>query len=166
MAFLTLQQKRNELESLATFLNDIDLSAEVIDAAEESEDKLLLVEFPGKDGPAQTMEELERVLIGRIIQLPEEEVYTKYLMLYTQIPAELEDKDELSILKLLNEWNRKAFTGSFFYSKEDGDETCQIQYKALIASADDEPFDEGVVGETIINFGMIYEEVKEAFEKL
>ena len=165
MAFLTLQQKQDELEGLAAFLNDIDLSAEVIDAAEESDDKLLLVEFPGKDGPAQTMEELERVLIGRIIQLPEDEVYTKYLMLYTQIPVELEDKDELSILRLLNEWNRKAFTGSFFYSKEAGDEACQIQYKTLIATADDVPFDEGVVGETIINFGMIYEEVKEAFKK-
>lgn len=165
MAFLTLQQKQDELESLAAFLNEIDLSAEVIDAAEESEDKLLLVEFPGKDGPAKDMEELESVLIGRIIQLPEDEVYTKYLMLYTQIPAELDDTDELSVLRLLNEWNRRTFTGSFFYSKEAGDEACQIQYKALIASADDVPFDEGVVGETIINFGMVYEEVKEAFKK-
>ncbi len=167
MAYLTLEQKQEELEALVDFLEDIDIAAEVMDAPEEEDDKLILVEFPGGDGPAKTPEELERVLVGRIMQTPDEdEVYTKYLLLYTQVAVDVADKDELAVLRLVNDLNRTALVGSFFYSKEALDDECKIQYKVMIPSADDVPFDEGVVGETIINCGIMYDEAKEAFEKL
>ena len=89
----------------------------------------------------------------------------RYLIFYSQIRVKLENPDEQCILKMVNFMNRTSRVGHYFYgSAEEGQEPL-VQYRATVTGVSGEPFDAGVVADTILEMGMGYDLMKEMLLK-
>lgn len=174
MAFISRKERLGILTGIKDFLNDIDITTEIIDTQDENDPPLLLAFMETSDESVWAGEELPDDPHAASIQViqfakendADEDVFTKYLLLYFEVIVSLEGVDEISVLKLINDVNSSIPIGHFFYSQESGDSSPAVHFKATIGADTDEEFDEGVIGETIITMGIIYDDMKEKLLEL
>ena len=94
-----------------------------------------------------------------------EQRLSKYLIFYTQIDVDISDMEKTEILLMVNELNRTARVGHYFYGRVEDRGTDMVQYRATVAGPADLPFDEGVVADTVIEMGAGYDIARDAFAK-
>ena len=163
----TIEEKTEEFERLKEFLDSVEIAAEILPPGKLTEEPSLLVCLPsvedaGREGEIRP-EDLH-VAAGYFLNLDDtEQRLTKYLIFYTQIEAEFSSMSDLEILTLINQLNRTVRVGHYFYGKVDGSDAAVVQYRTTVACADGEPFDEGVIGDTIVEMGAGYDIAKETF---
>lgn len=163
----TDQEKMEEFTRLRDFLESVEVAAEVIPKGELSEETTLLVCLPGtepwEEEEEPTVENLH-VAAGYFLDLDDsEERLAKYLLFYTQIPADLSAMEVSEVLALINELNSTARVGHYFLGKAEENQPLQVHYRATVTGVDQQPFDEGIVADTILEMGVGYEVAKEAF---
>lgn len=58
---------------------------------------------------------------------------------------------------MLNELNRRVRLGCFFLGPVDGQDVEGIQYRIMVSGMPEEPFDEGLVADAILEMGTGYD---------
>ena len=112
-------------------------------------------EFP--EDHELTEEELH-LAVGYLVELDgEEERLSHYLMFYSQIEADVSELNRAEILSMLNELNRRVRLGCFFLGPVDGQDVEGIQYRIMVSGMPEEPFDEGLVADAILEMGTGYD---------
>ena len=170
MAILTGADKKREFEHIMEFLNDLQIASNIIEAEDENGDQdcCLMVALP--TGVEDWKEEYQtdiHLAVGTMIQLSDDkDQLTKYLMFYMAVQVDLQDADELAVLRLGNEWNRTMRVGSCIYGREKETGRTLLQVKCLIGACVDDDLDEGVVCETIYELGDLYDRLKEQLSAL
>lgn len=168
MAF-TNQEKIEEFTRLRDFLESVEVASEVIPKGEMAEDTTLLVCLPGTDELAEDEEptaEKLHVAAGYLLDLGESEKrLAKYMLFYTQIPADTSHMKVEEVLLMLNELNRTVRVGHYFLGKTEENQPLMVQYRATVTGVDGEPFDEGIVADTILEMGVGYEVAREALNQ-
>lgn len=166
MPLLSEKEKDRELQEICDFLIELDFDASVLPKGPWADQDCLIVELPTEEGPVWEEEDEEPpedlpIAAGYLAQLDpdSEDQLTKYLMLYFVMPKDLKQLDEGMILRTLNDRNRCLRMGSFFYGEIQGKNgpEMHIHYRLAIGASTDGGFDEGVVGEAIIEMGMYYD---------
>lgn len=174
MAFITRKERIDILNGIKDFLNDIDITTEVVDTKAKNDPPMLIAFMETSDESVWAGDELPEDPHAASIQVlqfgkegdDDDDLFTKYLLMYFEIMVPLEDISELEVLRLINKVNASLPIGHFFYSQEPGDDAPAVHFKAMIGADTDEEFDEGVVGETIITMGIIYDDMKEQLLEL
>ncbi len=168
MPLLNKEQRNQELAEIKEFLNELDFAAAILPSGPWAEQDSLLVHLPTEEEVNLESEDLPEnayVAVGNLLQLDEEDdrQLTKYLLFYFMIPEAIDQEKEFDALKIVNEMNTIARMGSFFLGESQGPTGMNnhIQYRLTIGTSTDGTFDEGVVGEAIIEMGMYYDLMSE-----
>lgn len=169
MPLLTRKEKDTELKQICEVLNSYDFIAEFLPKGKLFEESCIFLSMPTDDeGDFDENDENAdlHMAVMYLLQLDTEEEaqMTKYLLLVFKLLVDISSIEERKLFQLINEMNQFARMGTFFIGEEelpDGKIERTIQYKHLIGASTDEAFDEGVVGEAIIEIGFYYDELKE-----
>ena len=151
-------------------LEELDLAAEVLTPGRLAEDAALLVCLPSVDEVPDDLDDIEsedlHLASGMLVDLDDTgKSLARYLIFFSQIRVKLENPDEQCILKMVNFMNRTSRVGHYFYgSAEEGQEPL-VQYRATVTGVSGEPFDAGVVADTVLEMGMGYDLMKEMLLK-
>lgn len=171
MPLLNKEDKRKELEVICDFLNNLEFPAAILPEGPWAEESSLLVELPIEEEVDWNGEEFPEdapIAAAHILQLSEEEKQlTKYLVFYFMLPEGIGEDKEAEALKLVNTMNQQIRMGSFFYGESQGKNGLEnhIQYRLSIGVSTDEMWDEGVVGEALIEMGLYYDLMQEEISK-
>ena len=163
---LTQEKKRTEFERIREFLAQAEIAAEVADKGKLFDDTVLLVSLPTAEEFPEDHELTEEELHLAVGYLDrEEERLSRYLMFYSQIEVDLAELTKAEILSMLNELNRRVRLGCFFLGPVDGQETEGVQYRIMVSGVPEEPFDEGLVADAILEMGTGYDTALGALRK-
>ena len=169
MALLTTEQKNQEIEALRICLDELQFASAILPEGPWADQKGLLIALPGEDDVEWTgtdIPEDARIAAAYIMQLDEEEdQLTKYLLFCVVFPFTIGVEDEVKCLKLVNEMNSQIRMGSFYLEEDAAKEEYQVQYRLAVGAVVDEPFDEGLVGEAILEMSLYYDLIEEKFTK-
>ena len=173
MPLLSKEQKDQELEDIRNFLDELEFETVILPKGPWADQDGLLVELPTDeevDWDGDDLPENARIAAAYLMQLDEEseDQLTKYLMFYFMIQTPLDHVDELKVLRLVNDMNHQIRMGSFFYGESQGvnGSGMHIQYRLAIGASTDDWFDEGLVGEAIIEMGLYYDIMEQEIQKL
>ena len=171
MPLLSKEQKNQELVEIKDFLNELDFAAAILPSGPWAEQDSLLIHLPTDaevEWDSEDLPDNAYIAVGNLLQLDEEDErqLTKYLMFYFMLPEIIVQGKEAEALMIVNEMNQIIRMGSFFFGEGQGPDGVNnyIQYRLTIGASTEDSFDEGVVGEAIIEMGMYYDIVKEKVE--
>jgi hypothetical protein len=168
MAF-SEKEIREELQRIADFLDSVDVAAKVLLKGAQVPETSLLVSlptafaFPEEESQAE-IEDLHLASMNLVDLSDSEEKISKYLSIYAPVYADHGEKSECEILRLVNEMNQSVRIGHFFYAEMEDGEGSMVQYRAELMGPADEPLDEAVVAEVVLEMGIGYDRMKEALE--
>lgn len=169
MPLLTKKEKDTELKQICEMLNSYDFIAEFLPKGNLFDESCVFLSMPTDD--EEDFDENDpnadlHMAVMYLLQLdPEEEAQmTKYLLLVFKLLVDISSIEEAKLYKFINEMNQFIRLGTLFVGEDklpDGKIERTIQYKHLIGASTDENFDEGLIGEAIIEMGFYYDEIKE-----
>lgn len=164
MAF-SENEKIQELKMIRDFLNEVEIASEVLEKGKVAEETSIVVCLPSVEDAMEGDEvnpEKLHVASGYLLDLDDtQQRLAKYLMFYTQIKADISAMTTAEVLLLLNELNRTVRVGHYFLGNVEDEEMPVVQYRATVTGAIGEPFDQGIVADTIIEMGVAFDSVSE-----
>lgn len=168
MAF-SEKEIREELQRIADFLDSVDVAAEVLPKGPMVAETSLLVSLPTIEPYPEEEEQVEiqhlHLASMNLVDLSDsDEKISKYLSIYAPVYADTKGKSEGEILRIVNEMNQSVRVGHFFYGEMEDATGCMVQYRAALMGSADEPLDEAVVAEAVLEMGIGYDRMKEALE--
>ena len=163
MAIITEHDRKKEFEHIKEFLDALDVAADIAETGADQGQTCLLISLPTEiENWKEEYQTDLHLATGYLFQLSDDEdQLTKYLMLYMPVKVDLRDVDELELLRLVNELNRKMRIGTCFYGTEENTGRVLLQVKWLIGGRVDVFLDEGVVCEAVFELGALYDQLKE-----
>ena len=165
----TDQEKMQEFERLKDFLESLDLAAEILPKGNVLDDIILLVSLPSiEEYPSdrETTEADLHLAAGYLMDLDDtDQRLCKYLLFYSQIIVDLSGFERTEILENINQLNRNVRMGHYFYGPADGKEEEMLQYRVMVSGAEDQPLDEGVVADTLLEMGVGYDIALHTFQR-
>ena len=165
----TDQEKMQEFERLKDFLESLDLAAEILPKGNVLDDIILLVSLPSiEEYPSdrETTEADLHLAAGYLMDLDDtDQRLCKYLLFYSQIIVDLSSFERTEILENINQLNRNVRMGHYFYGPADGKEEEMLQYRVMVSGAEDQPLDEGVVADALLEMGVGYDIALHTFER-
>ena len=165
----TDQEKMQEFERLKDFLESLDLAAEILPKGNVLDDIILLVSLPSIEEYPSDREATEADLhlaAGYLMDLDDtDQRLCKYLLFYSQIIVDLSGFERTEILENINQLNRNVRMGHYFYGPADGKEEEMLQYRVMVSGAEDQPLDEGVVADALLEMGVGYDIALHTFER-
>lgn len=160
-----------ELNYIRDFLEDFEIAAEVLPKGKLIDQTTLMICLPSvEDEEDEEEEEIDyrklHIAYAYMLDLAEEEErLAKYLLIYTHVRVDSTDLSEEEMLSLLNDLNAVVRIGHFFYGEVEGEEQPVVQYRMMVAGAVDQPFDEGIVADAILEMGVGYDMAKEMIRR-
>ena len=165
----TDQEKMQEFERLKDFLESLDMAAEILPKGNVLDDIILLVSLPSIEEYPDDREATEADLhlaAGYLMDLDDtDQRLCKYLLFYSQIIVDLSGFERTEILENINQLNRNVRMGHYFYGPADGKEEEMLQYRVMVSGAEDQPLDEGVVADALLEMGVGYDIALHTFER-
>ena len=165
----TDQEKMQEFERLKDFLESLDMAAEILPKGNVLDDIILLVSLPSIEEYPDDREATEADLhlaAGYLMDLDDtDQRLCKYLLFYSQIIVDLSGFERTEILENINQLNRNVRMGHYFYGPADGTEEEMLQYRVMVSGAEDQPLDEGVVADALLEMGVGYDIALHTFER-
>ena len=165
----TDQEKMQEFERLKDFLESLDLAAEILPKGNVLDDIILLVSLPSIEEYPDDREATEADLhlaAGYLMDLDDtDQRLCKYLLFYSQIIVDLSSFERTEILENINQLNRNVRMGHYFYGSADGKEEEMLQYRVMVSGAEDQPLDEGVVADALLEMGVGYDIALHTFQR-
>ena len=165
----TDQEKMQEFERLKDFLESLDLVAEILPKGNVLDDIILLVSLPSIEEYPSDREATEADLhlaAGYLMDLDDtDQRLCKYLLFYSQIIVDLSGFERTEILENINQLNRNVRMGHYFYGPADGKEEEMLQYRVMVSGAEDQPLDEGVVADALLEMGVGYDIALHTFQR-
>ena len=166
MALLTKEERNQEIEALRNCLDELEFASAILPEGPWADQKGLLVELPGDEEiewKAGEIPENARIAAAYLMQLDEEEdQLTNYLLFCFELPQTIGDATELKVLKLINELNQQIRMGCFYLDESRMEEVGRkVQYRLAVGASTDADFDEGLVGEAIIEMSLYYDLMEE-----
>lgn len=165
----TDQEKMQEFERLKDFLESLDLAAEILPKGNVLDDIILLVSLPSiEEYPSdrETTEADLHLAAGYLMDLDDtDQRLCKYLLFYSQIIVDLSGFERTEILENINQLNRNVRMGHYFYGPADGKEEEMLQYRVMVSGAEDQPLDEGVVADALLEMGVGYDIALHTFQR-
>lgn len=165
----TDQEKMQEFERLKDFLESLDLAAEILPKGNVLDDIILLVSLPSIEEYPSDREATEADLhlaAGYLMDLDDtDQRLCKYLLFYSQIIVDLSGFERTEILENINQLNRNVRMGHYFYGPADGKEEEMLQYRVMVSGAEDQPLDEGVVADALLEMGVGYDIALHTFQR-
>ena len=73
--------------------------------------------------------------------------------------------ERTEILENINQLNRNVRMGHYFYGPADGKEEEMLQYRVMVSGAEDQPLDEGVVADALLEMGVGYDIALHTFQR-
>lgn len=144
-----------ELKQLADFLNEIELSACVLEENPAIDEPSLLIGLPGEI-------ENGRYVICNYLPLEEENArFTKYLHLFNEIGIEVSGIELTILLQAINNMNAVCPVGAFLYSADTGHGP-RVQMRGSLAVPTEEFMPGSVLCETYYmmnEYSLIMEEI-------
>lgn len=163
------QEKIEELQRLRDFLDSVEIAAEVIPKGKLGDEILMLVALPTHDEDPEAEEiSPEQIHAASVMMMDlddNEKRLAKYLMFYTQIEADLSNMTIAEVILLLNDLNRTVRIGHYFLAEKEEGGPQVVHYRATVAGVEDEPFDEGIVADAILEMGIGYDYAKEVIRQ-
>ena len=162
MALLTKEERNQEVEALRSCLDELEFASAVLPEGPWANQ----IELPGDEDvewKAGEIPENARIAAAYLMQLDEEEdQLTKYLLFCFELPQTIGDATELKVLKLVNEINQQIRMGCFYLDESRMEEVGRkVQYRLAVGASTDEDFDEGLIGEAIIEMSLYYDLMEE-----
>lgn len=165
----TDQEKMQEFERLKDFLESLDMAAEILPKGNVLDDIILLVSLPSIEEYPDDREATEADLhlaAGYLMDLDDtDQRLCKYLLFYSQIIVDLSSFERTEILENINQLNRNVRMGHYFYGSADGKEEEMLQYRVMVSGAEDQPLDEGVVADALLEMGVGYDIALHTFQR-
>ena len=165
----TDQEKMQEFERLKDFLESLDMAAEILPKGNVLDDIILLVSLPSIEEYPDDREATEADLhlaAGYLMDLDDtDQRLCKYLLFYSQIIVDLSSFERTEILENINQLNRNGRMGHYFYGPADGKEEEMLQYRVMVSGAEDQPLDEGVVADALLEMGVGYDIALHTFQR-
>ena len=165
----TDQEKMQEFERLKDFLESLDMAAEILPKGNVLDDIILLVSLPSIEEYPSDREATEADLhlaAGYLMDLDDtDQRLCKYLLFYSQIIVDLSGFERTEILENINQLNRNVRMGHYFYGPADGKEEEMLQYRVMVSGAEDQPLDEGVVADALLEMGVGYDIALHTFQR-
>ena len=165
----TDQEKMQEFERLKDFLESLDMAAEILPKGNVLDDIILLVSLPSIEEYPDDREATEADLhlaAGYLMDLDDtDQRLCKYLLFYSQIIVDLSGFERTEILENINQLNRNVRMGHYFYGPADGKEEEMLQYRVMVSGAEDQPLDEGVVADALLEMGVGYDIALHTFQR-
>ena len=165
----TDQEKMQEFERLKDFLESLDLAAEILPKGNVLDDIILLVSLPSiEEYPSdrETTEADLHLAAGYLMDLDDtDQRLCKYLLFYSQIIVDLSSFERTEILENINQLNRNVRMGHYFYGPADGKEEEMLQYRVMVSGAEDQPLDEGIVADALLEMGVGYDIALHTFQR-
>lgn len=171
MPLLTKKEKEKDLIAVRDFLNELDFAAALLPDGPWADQKGLILLLPTDaemDWKEDELPEDAPYAAAYLMQLDQEEEnqMTKYLLFYFMLPQKIEDRVAGQALELVNRMNQQIRMGCFYLGKDQVSEEKCIQYRLTVGNAADAPWDEGVIGEALIEMGLYYDLMLEEAGKL
>lgn len=176
MPILTEREKKQELERISAFLNEMEIAADVMNGGGFFDETCMLIGLPTEEtlewNEGEPIPEDVHMAAGYVVQMdPEsEQQLTKYLLLYALVPVELSGVDEGAVLRLINDINRQIMLGAFFYGETKDiqglNQGARVQFRHIIGVSTDDTWDVGVVCEAVLEIGVYYDLMKEKLQEL
>ena len=161
-----------ELNYIRDFLEEFEIAAEVLPKSKLIEQTSLLICLPSVEDEEDDEEEGEidysklHIAYAYLLDFADtEKRLAKYLLLYTHVRVDASAMSTEEMLALLNDLNAVVRVGHFFYGEVEGEEHPVVQYRALVTGAVDQPFDEGIVADAILEMGVGYDTAKEMIRR-
>ena len=158
-----------EFERLKDFLESLDMAAEILPKGNVLDDIILLVSLPSIEEYPDDREATEADLhlaAGYLMDLDDtDQRLCKYLLFYSQIIVDLSSFERTEILENINQLNRNVRMGHYFYGPADGKEEEMLQYRVMVSGAEDQPLDEGVVADALLEMGVGYDIALHTFQR-
>ena len=165
----TDQEKMQEFERLKDFLESLDMAAEILPKGNVLDDIVLLVSLPSIEEYPDDREATEADLhlaAGYLMDLDDtDQRLCKYLLFYSQIIVDLSSFERTEILENINQLNRNVRMGHYFYGPTDGKEEEMLQYRVMVSGAEDQPLDEGIVADALLEMGVGYDIALHTFQR-
>ena len=162
----TDQEKMQEFERLKDFLESLDMAAEILPKRNVLDDIILLVSLPSIEEYPDDREADLHLAAGYLMDLDDtDQRLCKYLLFYSQIIVDLSSFERTEILENINQLNRNVRMGHYFYGPADGKEEEMLQYRVMVSGAEDQPLDEGVVADALLEMGVGYDIALHTFER-
>ncbi len=165
----TDQEKMQEFERLKDFLESLDMAAEILPKGNVLDDIILLVSLPSIEEYPDDREATEadlHLVAGYLMDLDDtDQRLCKYLLFYSQIIVDLSSFERTEILENINQLNRNVRMGHYFYGPADGKEEEMLQYRVMVSGAEDQPLDEGVVADALLEMGVGYDIALHTFQR-
>lgn len=165
----TDQEKMQEFERLKDFLESLDMAAEILPKGNVLDDIILLVSLPSIEEYPSDREATEADLhlaAGYLMDLDDtDQRLCKYLLFYSQIIVDLSSFERTEILENINQLNRNVRMGHYFYGPTDGKEEEMLQYRVMVSGAEDQPLDEGIVADALLEMGVGYDIALHTFQR-
>lgn len=155
MAQLSQTEILRELKQLADFINEIELSACILEENPAIDEPSLLIGLPGEI-------ENGRYVICNFLPLSEENArFTKYLHLFNEIGVEVSEIDLTALLLAINNMNHICPVGHFTYNPDTGHGP-RVQMRGILAASTDDVILGSVLCETYYmmnEYSIIMEEI-------
>lgn len=157
---LSRKEKLKEMQRIKEFLEEVSLTAEIMDDAKE---EYLLMGVPTEEKEKEEngiRNEQVHQIMGWFLDVDVEEVEFAKLFRFSYImPIILETMSESDILRLINEFNTVILLGNFVYYIDDiGEKNIRLDYTLMFQ--DDVPIEESLVCEslyTMFHYGNMME---------
>ena len=166
MAF-SEQQKIEELQRLRDFLDEVEIAAEVLPKGTFGDEIVMVVALPTHDEEFNAEEfspdQIDAASIMMLDLDDNEKRLAKYLLIYTQIDVDLSKMTVAEAILLLNDLNRTVRIGHYFLAEKEEGGPQVVHYRATVAGVEEEPFDEGIVADAILEMAIGYDYAKHAF---
>ncbi len=170
MPLLTKKEKQEEIMKIQEMLDELEFGAAILPPGQWADETGLLIDLPTDeefDWEGEDFPENAHVAVAYLLQLDNESEaqLTKYLLFSFINQLKGKTADELQLLRIVNGMNRQIRMGSFFMEKaEDGEQI--VHYRLTVAASTDDVWDEGVLGEAIIEMSLYYDMMQEELDQL
>lgn len=165
MGFLTEKEKKEDFLLIKETLHSINIISDIIEKGEITEEIKLLIALPDLEKETNN-EEISGIAVCYLFQLEDfAKARNKYLFIYSELDEDLEGIEALALYHAVYLLNTCVAIGYFYVQKE---EEYKIKYRYTIGSIQGKKFDEGIIGEAIIELSFymkIASEVVQALKK-
>ncbi len=170
MPLLSKKEKKEEIMKIQEMLDELEFGAVILPPGQWADETGLLIDLPTDedvDWEGEDFPENAHVAVAYLLQLDNEseEQLTKYLLFSFVNQTGEKTVDELQLLRIVNGMNQQIRMGSFFLETAANGEQI-VHYRLTVAASTDDNWDEGVLGEAIIEMSLYYDMMQEELAKL
>lgn len=155
MANMEREELLRQYHAAAEFIEETEFTAQVLEENPAMPVPSLIIGIP------EEMEE-GRYMVCNMIPLEEDDsAYTNLMNIFYEIPYEVTEIDELTLMQAINAMNAVMAVGHFIYNRM-SEEKARVQYRLVITSDVEEPLNPSTICDCacfVLRYALVMEEI-------